>query len=39
MKFLLLKRFKLIKRVNCYKNDNGKPIQADFLFINKIYDN
>jgi FkbM family methyltransferase len=39
MKFLLSKRFKLIKRVNCYKNDIGKPIQADFLFINKIYDN
>lgn len=39
MKFLLSKCFKLIKRVNCYKNDNGKPIQADFLFINKIYDN
>jgi FkbM family methyltransferase len=39
MKFLLSKRFKLIKRVNCYKDRNGKPIQADFLFINKIYDN
>jgi FkbM family methyltransferase len=38
IKYLLSKNFKLIKISNCFK-DKKKIIQADLLFMNRIYDN